>query len=231
MSLALAYQRLLTEIQRVAHQYDQPTPHLLAVSKKHSAAAIRELFNLGQVDFGESYWQETEEKQQLLKDLAITWHFIGPLQSNKTRAIAENFTWVHSVSREKIAQRLSEQRPAELAPLNICIQVNIDAEASKSGVATEKALDLAHKIAKLPNLRLRGLMCIPRPRSEFSEQLHAFQKVKKLQQDLIEHGIPLDTLSMGMSADWQAAVAAGSQWIRIGTALFGERQKNLTKLS
>lgn len=193
---------------------------LLAVSKTKPAAAIREAFVAGIRDFGENYLQEALGKQAELADLPLTWHFIGPIQSNKTRAIAENFAWVHSVDRLKIAQRLSEQRPVELGSLNVCIQVNVSGEASKSGCAPDDLPALASAIAALPNLHLRGLMAIPQPTDDWAAQNAAFARVRSLQQSL---QMPLDTLSMGMSHDLDAAIAQGSTCVRIGTALFGAR--------
>jgi pyridoxal phosphate enzyme (YggS family) len=193
---------------------------LLAVSKTKPASDLREAFSAGLRDFGENYLQEALGKQTELSDLPLIWHFIGPIQSNKTRAIAENFAWVHSVDRLKIAQRLSEQRPADLPPLNVCIQVNVSGEASKSGCAPEDLPALAQAIIALPNLRLRGLMAIPEPTEDSDEQNAAFAAVRTLQDQL---NLPLDTLSMGMSHDLEAAIAQGATWVRIGTALFGAR--------
>ncbi|WP_052393439.1 YggS family pyridoxal phosphate-dependent enzyme [Pseudomonas rhizosphaerae] len=193
---------------------------LLAVSKTKPATAIREAFAAGVHDFGENYLQEALAKQEELADLPLIWHFIGPIQSNKTRAIAEHFAWVHSVDRLKIAQRLSEQRPSTLAPLNVCIQVNVSGEASKSGCAPDDVQALATAIQALPNLHLRGLMAIPEPTDDPAAQDAAFARVRALQQDL---QLPLDTLSMGMSHDLEAAIAQGATWVRIGTALFGAR--------
>jgi len=193
---------------------------LLAVSKTKPAEAVREAHAAGIKDFGENYLQEALEKQAQLSDLPLSWHFIGPIQSNKTRPIAEHFDWVHSVDRLKIAQRLSEQRPAGLPPLNICIQVNVSGEASKSGCSAADLPALAAAIAALPNLRLRGLMAIPEPTEDRAAQDAAFATVRHLQEDL---NLPLDTLSMGMSHDLESAVAQGATWVRIGTALFGAR--------
>ncbi|MGA9662128.1 MAG: YggS family pyridoxal phosphate-dependent enzyme [Pseudomonas alloputida] len=193
---------------------------LLAVSKTKPASAIREIHAAGVRDFGENYLQEALTKQQALSDLPLTWHFIGPIQSNKTKAIAEHFDWVHSVDRLKIAQRLSEQRPAGLAPLNICLQVNVSGEDSKSGCTPADLPALAKAVAALPNLRLRGLMAIPEPTEDRATQEAAFASLRKLQEDL---GLGLDTLSMGMSHDLEAAIAQGATWVRIGTALFGAR--------
>jgi pyridoxal phosphate enzyme (YggS family) len=193
---------------------------LLAVSKTKPAQAVREAHAAGIVDFGENYLQEALDKQAQLVDLPLCWHFIGPIQSNKTRAIAEHFDWVHSVDRLKIAQRLSEQRPADLPALNICIQVNVSGEATKSGCTAEHLPALAAAIAQLPHLRLRGLMAIPEPSDDPAVQEAAFATVRDLQARL---DLPLDTLSMGMSHDLEPAIAQGATWVRIGTALFGAR--------
>ena len=193
---------------------------LLAVSKTKPAEALREAHAAGLRDFGENYLQEALSKQLELADLPLIWHFIGPIQSNKTRAIAEHFDWVHSVDRLKIAQRLSEQRPADLPPLNICIQVNVSGEASKSGCTPTDLPALANAISALPRLKLRGLMAIPEPTEDRAEQDAAFAAVQRLQASL---NLPLDTLSMGMSHDLESAIAQGATWVRIGTALFGAR--------
>lgn len=212
---------------RNACQATQRDPHgvqLLAVSKTKPAAALREAYAAGLRDFGENYLQEALGKQQELTDLPLSWHFIGPIQSNKTRAIAEHFAWVHSVDRLKIAQRLSEQRPAELPPLNICIQVNVSGEASKSGCSPADLPDLASAISALPRLQLRGLMAIPEPTEDRAAQEAAFAAVQALNNQLRDSlKLPLDTLSMGMSHDLEAAIAQGATWVRIGTALFGAR--------
>lgn len=203
-----------------AVQRDASSIHLLAVSKTKPAQAVREAYAAGMRDFGENYLQEALGKQAELTDLPLSWHFIGPIQSNKTRAIAENFAWVHSVDRLKIAQRLSEQRPADLPPLNICIQVNVSGEASKSGCTPADLPALADAINALPRLKLRGLMAIPEPTEDRTEQDAAFVAVRDLQNSL---NLPLDTLSMGMSHDLESAIAQGATWVRIGTALFGAR--------
>lgn len=203
-----------------AVQRDVTSIHLLAVSKTKPAAALREAYAAGIRDFGENYLQEARAKQVELTDLPLSWHFIGPIQSNKTREIAEHFAWVHSVDRLKIAQRLSEQRPADLPPLNICIQVNVSGEASKSGCTPEDLPALAAAIQALPRLTLRGLMAIPEPTEVRAEQDAAFAKVRSLQHSL---NMGLDTLSMGMSHDLESAIAQGATWVRIGTALFGAR--------
>ncbi|MEZ5508067.1 MAG: YggS family pyridoxal phosphate-dependent enzyme [Gammaproteobacteria bacterium] len=214
------WRQVLTRLQDAASRYGRPTPTLLAVSKNHPAAAIRTLFNLGQRAFGESYWQEAQGKLADLADLPIDWHFIGPLQSNKTRPIAEHFHWVHGVDRDKIARRLSEQRPPHLPPLNICLQVNLDDEATKSGVAPADVLALALAVKDLPRLQLRGLMCIPEPHDDIDTQRATFARMGALLQQLKDAGISgLDTLSMGMSDDMEAAVAEGSTIVRVGTAI------------
>lgn len=199
---------------------DPQDVHLLAVSKTKPVNALREAFACGQRDFGENYLQEALAKQAELADLDLTWHFIGPIQSNKTRAIAGHFAWVHSVDRLKIAQRLSEQRPAHLPPLNICLQVNVSGEASKSGCAPAELAELARAAVELPNLRLRGLMAIPEPTDDPTAQRAAFARLRELRDGL---DLDLDTLSMGMSHDLEAAIAEGATWIRVGTALFGAR--------
>ncbi len=199
---------------------DVTSIHLLAVSKTKPAAALREAHAAGVRDFGENYLQEARAKQIELADLPLCWHFIGPIQSNKTREIAEHFAWVHSVDRLKIAQRLSEQRPADLPPLNICIQVNVSGEASKSGCTPADLPALAAAISALPRLKLRGLMAIPEPTEDRAEQDAAFAQVRSLQERL---NMGLDTLSMGMSHDLESAIAQGATWVRIGTALFGAR--------
>jgi pyridoxal phosphate enzyme, YggS family len=203
-----------------AVQRDANSIHLLAVSKTKPAQALREAYAAGVRDFGENYLQEALGKQAELTDLPLSWHFIGPIQSNKTRAIAEHFAWVHSVDRLKIAQRLSEQRPADLPALNICIQVNVSGEASKSGCTAADLPALANAISALPRLKLRGLMAIPEPTDDRAEQDAAFASVRDLQNSL---NLPLDTLSMGMSHDLESAIAQGATWVRIGTALFGAR--------
>ncbi|MFM6990655.1 MAG: YggS family pyridoxal phosphate-dependent enzyme [Rhodoferax sp.] len=196
---------------------------LLAVSKTFPAAAVAQVAALGQRDFGENYIQEGVEKITALTALGLTWHCIGPVQGNKTRLVAEHFDWVHSVDRLKIAQRLSDQRPAHLAPLNVCIQVNVDGGAAKAGVAPHEALALAREVATLPGLRLRGLMTIPEPAPDFAAALAVHGAAKALFDDLRARGLDLDTLSMGMSADLEAAVQAGSTMVRVGSAIFGGR--------
>jgi pyridoxal phosphate enzyme (YggS family) len=206
-------------------------PHeinLLAVSKTFGPEAVIEAAQAGQAAFGENYLQEALEKmkavQAMAPQLKLAWHYIGPIQSNKTRPIAEHFEWVHSVDREKIAQRLSEQRPAHLPPLNLCLQVNISGEATKCGVMPEDVLQLAQSIAPLPHVKLRGLMAIPEPAATFDEQRIPFMRLRELFELLRTHGFVLDTLSMGMSADMEAAIAEGATIVRIGTAIFGQRE-------
>ncbi|MFZ6872472.1 YggS family pyridoxal phosphate-dependent enzyme [Undibacterium sp. Di27W] len=200
---------------------------LLAVSKTFTADAVIAAAEAGQHCFGENYLQEALEKMQEVQvkkpQLQLEWHFIGPIQSNKTRPIAEHFAWVHSVDREKIAQRLSEQRPADMPALNICLQVNISGEASKSGVLPKEAVALAQKIVALPGLHLRGLMAVPEASDDEQVQRQAFRQLKLLSEHIQAAGIALDTLSMGMSADMHAAIAEGSTMLRIGTAIFGNR--------
>ena len=213
------------QLSEAAANYGKPAPALLAVSKKHPAKAIAELVAAGQTRFGESYLQEALEKQQQLTQLPIEWHFIGPVQSNKTRDIANHFTWVHSVDRLKIARRLNDQLEHGRPPLNICVQVNIDDEPSKAGVSMEDLPGLCDEIRALPNLTLRGLMCLPRKRDSLAQQREPFARLRQLQQALQEKGFDtLDTLSMGMSGDFEAAIAEGSTLVRIGTALFGPRE-------
>jgi pyridoxal phosphate enzyme (YggS family) len=196
---------------------------LLAVSKTFPAAALCEAYLAGQRRFAESYLQEAQVKIAALQDLGIEWHFIGPIQSNKTRIIAENFAWVHSVDRLKIAERLSAQRPSHLPPLQICLQVNISHEASKSGVLAEEVSDLAQAISQLPGLTLRGLMAVPAPSDEVAVQRAAFAQLRELYDQLRAQGLPLDTLSMGMSHDFSAAIAEGATLVRVGSAIFGNR--------
>jgi len=196
---------------------------LLAVSKKKPASDIRLAYAGGQRDFGENYLQEALLKMQELQGLDINWHFIGAIQSNKTRSIAEAFDWVHCVDRLKIAKRLSEQRPATLTPLNICIQINLDHETSKAGIELSELNELAMPIAALPGIRLRGLMAIPAPRADYSGQCEAFARLAEALESLRQQGLDCDTLSMGMTQDMDAAIAQGSTLVRIGTAIFGER--------
>ena len=206
---------------------DPHTVHLLAVSKTRPPEDIVEAAEAGQLAFGENYEQEAVSKIRAIRqsrpDLRLEWHFIGPIQSNKTRSIAEHFDWVHSVDREKIARRLSEQRPEKLPPLNICLQVNISNEKTKSGVLPEEVPAMAKAISAMPNLRLRGLMAIPEPESDPVKQRQPFAAMKALFDELVQAGYDLDTLSMGMSDDMETAIQEGATTVRIGTAFFGKR--------
>ena len=202
---------------------DPGAVQLLAVSKRQPLDKVTELAAAGHEHFGENQVQEALDKMPALAAYPITWHFIGAIQSNKTRAIAEHFDWVHAVDRIKIARRLSEQRPAHLDDLNICLQVNIDDEDSKAGVAPDDVEALARACAGLPRLRLRGLMCLPAIRDDFDEQRKPFARLRELKEGLERSGIPMDTLSMGMSGDFEAAIAEGATIVRVGTALFGPR--------
>lgn len=198
---------------------------LLAVSKTFPASAVAELFALGQRDFGENYVQEGLQKIEALAKHRnqLVWHFIGPLQSNKSRLVAECFDWVHSVDRLKLAERLSAQRPMQLPPLQVCLQVNISNEPTKAGVNPSEVLELAKAVAQLPRIKLRGLMAIPAPTDDPIRQRAPHSALRMLQEQLNSQGLELDTLSMGMSSDLEAAVAEGATWVRVGTALFGER--------
>jgi pyridoxal phosphate enzyme (YggS family) len=196
---------------------------LLAVSKTFGADVVRQAHAAGQTAFGENYIQEAVDKITALGDLPLQWHCIGPIQSNKTRLVAEHFDWVHTIDRLKIAQRLSEQRPIDMPPLQVCIQVNVDGGATKSGVAPDAALALAQQIVQLPRVQLRGLMCIPEPAPDFVAACAVFKRARALFDALIAAGVPLDTLSMGMSADMEAAIHEGSTMVRVGTAIFGGR--------
>lgn len=204
---------------------DPASVRLLAVSKTFPAEAVREARAAGQIAFGENYVQEGVAKIEALSDLraGLEWHCIGPLQSNKTRPVAAHFDWVHSIDRLKIAERLAEQRPAELPPLQVCLQVNVDAGANKSGVTAGETLALARAVAALPRLRLRGLMAIPEPAPDFEAQRALFLRAAAVFEEMRGAGLEVDTLSLGMSADLEAAIAAGSTMVRIGTAIFGGR--------
>ena len=216
--------RIATACQLAGRNVEDVT--LLAVSKTFGAEAVRAAAGAGQRAFGENYVQEGIDKIAQLRDLALEWHCIGPLQSNKTRPVAEHFDWVHTVDRLKIAERLSAQRPEGLGPLNVCIQVNIDGGPTKSGVAPADALALARAVAALPGLKLRGIMTIPEPAPDFEAACAVHARVRALFDQLNAEGLGLDTLSMGMSADLEAAVAAGSTMVRIGTAIFGVRARS-----
>lgn len=198
---------------------------LLAVSKTWPAESVRQAAAAGQRAFGENYVQEAAAKATTLADLALEWHFIGPLQSNKTRPVAETFAWVHSIDRLKLAERLSAQRPAGMPPLQVCVQVNVSGEESKSGCTTDEALELCRAVAALPNLKLRGLMAIPEPAEKSAVATRRFGELRALRDRLNAAGMQLDTLSMGMSDDLEAAIMAGATIVRVGTAIFGERAK------
>jgi PLP dependent protein len=198
---------------------------LLAVSKTFPASDIRQAHACGQTAFGENYITEGVEKIAQLQDLFLQWHCIGPIQSNKTRLVAEHFDWVHTIDRLKIAERLNEQRPTTLLPMQVCIQVNLDGGANKSGVAPNEVFALAQALQNLPRLTLRGLMCIPEPAADFEAQCAIFKSAKALFEQLNQTGLALDTLSMGMTGDLEAAVASGSTLVRVGTAIFGGRAK------
>ena len=202
---------------------DSQAVTLLAVSKTFGPEAVREAYAAGQTAFGENYIQEAVEKIAALRDLPLQWHCIGPIQSNKTRLVAEHFDWVHTVDRLKIAQRLSEQRPAHLPPLQLCLQVNVDGGDNKSGVPPQEALALAKEVAALPNVRLRGVMSIPEPAPDFIAALASLTAVRAVFDELNAEGLALDTLSIGMSADLEAAIHAGSTMVRVGSAIFGGR--------
>jgi len=196
---------------------------LIAVSKTFDAAAVRAAYAGGQRVFGENYVQEALTKMAALADLPLEWHFVGPVQSNKTRPIAEHFDWVHSIDRLKIAERLAAARPAGRAPLQICIEVNLGGEATKGGVAAQEAPVLAHALHNLPGLALRGLMAIPPAGGDMARQRGYFAQLRKLKGEIVATGVPLDTLSIGMSGDLEAAIAEGATLVRVGTAIFGAR--------
>ena len=199
---------------------------LLAVSKTWPAVDVRAAVDAGQREFGENYVQEGVDKVMDLAALELTWHFIGPLQSNKTRRVAETFDWVHSVDRLKIAERLSEQRPDTLPPLQICLQINVSGEETKSGMSLSDLPQLARHVARLPRLKLRGLMAIPAPLDDFAEQRQSFRRLREAYDELRIEGMMFDTLSMGMTHDLEAAIAEGATLVRVGTAIFGERDKS-----
>jgi pyridoxal phosphate enzyme (YggS family) len=202
---------------------DRASVQLVAVSKTWPAAAVQEAAAAGQIDFGENYLQEALDKIAALSALRLRWHFIGPIQSNKTRPVAEHFDWVHSVDREKIAERLNAQRPEGLPALNVCIQVNISGETSKSGIEPAALGPLAREVARMPRLRLRGLMSVPEPTGDEALSRRRFASLRDLLEGLKRDGLAVDTLSMGMTADLEAAVAEGATMVRIGTAIFGSR--------
>ena len=226
-TIANALQAVRQRIALAASAADRPVAgiQLLAVSKNFPAAAVRQAYAAGQRAFGESYVQEAAGKVAALNDLPLRWHFIGPIQSNKTRPIAESFAWVHSLDRARIADRLSSGRPADLPDLQVCLQVNVSNEASKSGVAPEDLPALARHVRNLPRMKLRGLMAIPEPTGNPAKQRQAFVCLRQLLEQLNAEGFQLDTLSMGMSDDLEAAVAEGATIVRVGSAIFGEREK------
>ena len=201
---------------------------LLSVSKAQPAQKLREAYEAGQSKFGENYLQEALNKQSELQDLNIEWHFIGPIQSNKTQLIAQHFNWVHGVDRLKIAQRLNDARPSDCLPLQICLQVNISGEASKSGIAPSELINLVKDVSALPKLALRGLMTIPEPTQDAAMQHAQFRQMRELLKNLIKQGYALDTLSMGMSSDYQIAIEEGATIIRVGSAIFGARPAKIT---
>ncbi len=218
--------RVAARLREAERRFGRPpgSVRLLPVSKTRPAADIARVARAGYHAFGESYLQEALDKQQQLAALGLEWHFIGPVQSNKTQAIARHFDWLHSVEREKIARRLSAQRPPELPPLNVCLQVNISGEASKSGCALDALPVLAARVRELPGLRLRGLMAIPAREADFERQRAAFRRLREARDALDADGFALDTLSMGMSADLEAAVAEGATIVRVGSDIFGARK-------
>lgn len=220
-TLHTVHARLASACQRADRRPD--AVRLLAVSKTFGPDAVQAAFDAGQRDFGENYIQEAVAKITALRHLPLQWHCIGPVQSNKTKLVAEHFDWVQTVDRLKIAQRLSEQRPGHLPPLQVCIQVNVDGGSTKSGVVPAEALALAQALAGLPGLRLRGLMCIPEPASDFVAACTVFKRARDLFDALNATGLALDNLSMGMSDDLEAAVASGSTMVRVGSAIFGTR--------
>lgn len=221
-TIAANLQAVMSRIARAARR-DTASVALLAVSKTFPADTVRECAAAGQRAFGENYLQEALEKINALPALSLEWHFIGPIQSNKTRPIAEHFHWVHSVERERVAARLNEARPAGLPPLNVCLQVNVSGEASKSGVAPQDVGALARAVSVLPRLKLRGLMAIPEPTPDSTLRRQRFALLRELQTQLIAEGLALDTLSMGMSDDLEDAIAEGSTLVRVGSAIFGSR--------
>jgi len=230
VDIALRLEKVRGEIHEAAELAGR-TPDsikLIAVSKQKPGSDIRAAAETGQRDFGENYLQEALQKITELESLQLTWHFIGPIQSNKTRAIAEHFDWVHTIDRERIARRLNDQRPSDRKPLQVCLQVNLQQETSKSGVGMDDVAALAHNIVSMPNLSLRGLMAIPKPEKNFTAQVAVFERLARLRDTVnasLDPAVPaLDVLSMGMTDDMQAAVTAGSTHVRIGTAIFGSRE-------
>jgi len=225
MSIAYNLDKVFQRIEKSSNQNlsNEHPVTLLAVSKTHKINKIQEAYDVGQKDFGENYLQEAIDKIKALSSLDIRWHFIGPIQSNKTAKIAQYFDWVHSVERLKIAQRISAQRPENLGPINLCVQVNISEEENKSGVLPENLAQLLDQIEPLANIKLRGLMCIPKKTDDVSEQRLAFKKMTQLFLAQKKRYPSIDTLSMGMSSDLESAIAEGSTMVRIGTDIFGAR--------
>lgn len=225
MDVSENLKKVIDKIQQAEQRFQRSkgSVQLLAVSKKKSSEMIRQAYQAGQRLFAENYLQEALEKQGELRDCDIEWHFIGSIQANKTKPIAEHFDWVHSVDRFKIAKRLSDQRPSSMPPINICVEVNISDEHTKSGVSPKEVLSFLSEVSALESVRVRGLMVIPHVQREFELQKQVFDQVASLQKLMIEDGFQLDTLSMGMSQDFEAAIAAGSTMVRIGTAIFGAR--------
>ncbi|RTZ59064.1 MAG: YggS family pyridoxal phosphate-dependent enzyme [Gammaproteobacteria bacterium] len=225
MSLELRYQAVVERIKKAPRltKFNTNRVRLIAVSKTRSADDIRSIHELGQTAFGENYVQEALDKIRQLRSLPLEWHFIGSIQSNKTREIAAHFDWVHSIDRLKIARRLNDQRPAQREPLDVCLEVNISEQAGKSGVLLQQLPQLAEQVDQFPRLRLRGLMAIPQKATEFDEQRAIFRRMREALLDLNRQGLDLDTLSMGMSGDMEAAIAEGATMVRIGTDIFGPR--------
>lgn len=224
--LATRYSQVCSAIGAAGKRFSRPegSVTLVAVSKTRSADEVRAVASLGQRDFGENQVQEAVDKIRLLADIALSWHFIGAIQSNKCRDIAANFDWVHSIDRFKIARRLSQMRPQSRGPLNLFLQVNLQEEQTKSGVTADNVEDLANSVLTLPYIRLCGLMAIPKPVTDFDAQRRVFRRLFELQDHLRSKGLPLDCLSMGMTDDMDAAIAEGATHVRIGTAIFGSRQ-------
>jgi hypothetical protein len=224
-SIAQSLEKIRNRVTVLERRYERApgAVRVLAVSKTKPPEAVRAAARMGQRDFGENHVQDALTKLDVLGDLDLVWHFIGPIQSNKTRVVASRFDWVHSIDRTKIAQRLNQQRPEDLAPLNVCIQVNVSGESSKSGVQPEQVGELARFVSRLPRLVLRGLMTVPRACDDLKEQRRPFAALRALLEAQNAHGLDLDTLSMGMTNDMEAAIAEGATIIRIGTAIFGAR--------
>jgi pyridoxal phosphate enzyme (YggS family) len=225
-SIAQSLEKIRNRVTVLERRYDRPPGGVLvlAVSKTKPPEAVREAAEAGQRDFGENHVQDALTKLDALTDLDLVWHFIGPIQSNKTRIVAARFDWVHSIDRAKIARRLNDQRPADLPPLNVCIQVNVSGESSKSGVEPDELDALADVVSDLPRLKLRGLMTLPRPLDDLALQRQPFAALREMMEGLDARGVTLDTLSMGMTNDMEAAIAEGATIVRIGTAIFGARE-------